>query len=115
MGQPIELFIAHILVVHVFLGGTMVRTKKESLVKIITLLILQVVVQGSQIDVVSKSIGILAFLWHFTLSRIFGHGSELLVDRAEERHALQVLEHDGGTYVQRLTRTSGPRARRCEP
>ena len=37
------------------------------------------------------------FLWHFTLSRIFGHGSELLVDRAEERHALQVLEHDGGT------------------
>ena len=39
----------------------MVRTKKESLVKIITLLILQVVVQGSQIDVVSKSIGILAF------------------------------------------------------
>ena len=97
MGQPIELFTANILVVHVLLGGTMVRTKKESLVKIITSLILQVVVHGSQIDMVLKSIGILAFLWHFTLSRIFGHGSELLVDRAEERHALQVLEHDGGT------------------
>ena len=97
MGQPIELFTANILVVHVLLGGTMVRTKKESLVKIL-LLILQVVVQGSQSNMVLKSIGMLTFfLWHFTLSRIFGHGSELLVDRAEERHALQVLEHDGGT------------------
>merc|ERR1719150_1748992 len=27
--------------------------------------------------------------------RIFGHGSELLVDRAEERHALQVLGQEG--------------------
>ena len=59
MGQPIELFTANILVVHVLLGGTRVKTKKENIVKII-ILILQGVGPGSQSNVVSKSIGILA-------------------------------------------------------